>query len=101
MAMVFFVWVRVASVTAKDLKLRNPSPRKLNHNPRAVLRVMPEVMLDKTPYACVGCGAEFCNGSLHSTQNMSIGPEQRVRMALEAASFHSIGVKPPFIIKSI
>jgi ATP-dependent protease HslVU (ClpYQ) peptidase subunit len=49
-------------------------------------------------YYAVGSGDEYACGSLHSTRGLD--PEQRVRMALEAAAHHSTGVCPPFHIVS-
>lgn len=49
------------------------------------------------PYAAVGCGAPYALGSLYATEGES--PEDRVRIALEAAEKFSIGVSSPFTIE--
>ena len=50
-------------------------------------------------YTAVGCADLACFGSLYSTEGKF--PEERIRMALDAAKHFSGGVKEPFIIKSI
>jgi ATP-dependent protease HslVU (ClpYQ) peptidase subunit len=57
-----------------------------------------QVGIPNTPYDAVGCGADLALGSLHSTSKMKLSPEQRIVMALEAASTFSAGVAPPFLI---
>lgn len=47
-------------------------------------------------YDAVGAGAQIALGSLFSTKNKS--PQERIKMSLEAASEHSMGVRPPFTI---
>lgn len=50
------------------------------------------------PYTAVGCGYDLALGALHATRDISgLTPEDRVRMALEAAAEHSAGVAPPFV----
>jgi len=50
-------------------------------------------------YDSVGCGSDIALGSLFSTS--SRGPEDRIRIALEAAEAFSGGVRKPFLIDSI
>lgn len=57
-----------------------------------------QVGLPSTQYDAVGCGSDLALGSLHSTAKMNLKPEQRITMALEAASTFSAGVAPPFLI---
>ncbi len=45
-------------------------------------------------YSSVGCGSDLALGSLHSTVGRN--PEERVKMALEAANTFSAGVSPPY-----
>lgn len=52
-------------------------------------------------YAAAGSGESFCIGSLNTTKALNIHPEQRVRLALEAASHHDPNVGPPFVIKKV
>ena len=47
-------------------------------------------------YDAVGCGNDLAKGSLFSSVGKS--PEARIELALEAASFHSGGVSPPFTL---
>lgn len=46
----------------------------------------------------VGCGADLALGAMHATANLRLKPEDRVRMALEAAEAYSAGVRRPFHI---
>ena len=57
-----------------------------------------QVGIPKVPYDAVGCGADLALGSLHSTAKMNLKPEDRVVLALEAASTFSAGVAPPFLL---
>lgn len=47
-------------------------------------------------YDAVGCGEDIALGSLYSTKGKK--PEERVKLALEAASKFSAGVAPPFVL---
>jgi hypothetical protein len=47
-------------------------------------------------YDAAGCGWELALGALHATRRRR--PEDRVRVALEAAAYHSGGVHPPFVV---
>jgi len=57
-----------------------------------------QVGIPSVPYDAVGCGADLALGSLYSTQGSKLTPEQRIALALEAASTFSAGVAPPFLI---
>lgn len=57
-----------------------------------------QVGIPNVPYDAVGCGADLALGSLYSTQGSKLTPEQRIVLALEAASTFSAGVAPPFLI---
>lgn len=50
-------------------------------------------------YDACGCGDDLALGSLFSTKGKK--PRERITKALEASSFHSAGVCPPFKIMSI
>jgi hypothetical protein len=50
-------------------------------------------------YNAVGCGSQIALGSLYSTGGQP--PEDRVRLALEAAERFSSGVRGPFVIKKL
>ena len=49
-------------------------------------------------YTSVGCGEQIANGVLYATRGQP--PDERIRMALEAAEHLSAGVRGPFIVKS-
>jgi ATP-dependent protease HslVU (ClpYQ) peptidase subunit len=51
------------------------------------------------PYVSIGIGAPIAEGSMFSTKGKK--PEDRVRLALEAAEEHSGGVRGPFHIESV
>lgn len=52
-------------------------------------------------YTACGCGVDLAKGSLHTTSNLKMSPETRVKLALDAASWHSAGVRPPYTILSL
>ncbi|WP_086846977.1 hypothetical protein [Amycolatopsis kentuckyensis] len=52
-------------------------------------------------YTAVGCGDDIALGSLHSTANSDLAPEERVFAALEAAEEFSAGVRRPFVIRRL
>lgn len=54
-------------------------------------------------YNAIGCGADIALGAMYATgQSTSIlKPEERVKIALDAASKYSAGVLPPHVILSI
>jgi ATP-dependent protease HslVU (ClpYQ) peptidase subunit len=54
-----------------------------------------QVGLTTDTFDAVGCGADLALGSLHSTSTKK--PEERLKMALEAASHFNAGVAAPFI----
>lgn len=50
-------------------------------------------------YIAIGSGTEYALGSLYTTKSKN--PEKRIKAALEAASYFSEGVRPPFhVVKS-
>lgn len=49
-------------------------------------------------YGSVGCGAPVAVGALAATEDYDITPQDRVRLALEAAERHSAGVRGPMTI---
>ena len=51
-------------------------------------------------YSCaaVGCGEDYAMGALFVTERLGSPPEERIRLALEAAAHFSAGVHPPFVI---
>jgi hypothetical protein len=52
-------------------------------------------------YEAIGCGEQFCLGSLYSTENMNLSIEERIILALKSAEQFHAAVHCPFIIKSI
>ena len=59
-----------------------------------------QVAVPKDKYASVGCGASYALGALHSIQNSKLSTEERVKIALDAASYHSAGVCKPYTVVS-
>jgi hypothetical protein len=51
-------------------------------------------------FDATGSGISVARGSLHSTGNLGLGPEQRLTLALEAASRFVTSVEPPFDVIS-
>ena len=50
-------------------------------------------------YAAVGCGADIALGALYATRSTrDLHPEERIKLALQAAVEYSAGVRPPFHI---
>lgn len=49
-------------------------------------------------YASVGCGAQIALGAMYATRNSAMAPEERITLALQAATEYSAGVRPPFHI---
>lgn len=49
-------------------------------------------------YAAVGSGGACAVGCLYATRGQP--PQQRLMLALSAASLHTVGVLPPYLIKS-
>ncbi len=50
-------------------------------------------------YASVGCGTQLALGALYATgKNTKMKPEERIRIALEAAEAFNAGVRSPFKI---
>jgi ATP-dependent protease HslVU (ClpYQ) peptidase subunit len=58
-----------------------------------------QVGLRSCGWDAVGSGEQVALGSLHSTAVMKIGPEARIRMALEAAAELNAHVRGPFRIE--
>ena len=49
-------------------------------------------------YAACGSGEDFALGSLATTEGLGLSPEERIRVALQAASKFSVSVAPPYQI---
>lgn len=52
-------------------------------------------------YAAVGSGGNVALGSLYTTQSLNMDPEQRITLALEAATQHNSAVRGPFTIQCL
>jgi hypothetical protein len=52
-------------------------------------------------YNAIGSGESFALGSLHSTEDTGLTPEERIKLALDAASKYNSYVAPPYEILSI
>jgi ATP-dependent protease HslVU (ClpYQ) peptidase subunit len=51
-------------------------------------------------YSSVGCGEEIALGSLFTSKDLDISPEEKIIKALEASAYYSTGVAAPFIVLS-
>lgn len=64
--------------------------------------MMTDFQIDRVDgYTSVGSGSLFAFGSLHSTQDTDLTPEQRIIKALEAAACFDTATGPPFKVYSI
>lgn len=52
-------------------------------------------------YTSVGSGSDLAKGSLFSTKNSELTPEERIEIALSAAQEHNAGVGAPFYMEKI
>jgi ATP-dependent protease HslVU (ClpYQ) peptidase subunit len=52
-------------------------------------------------YTAIGSGADFALGSLYSTKGTNLKPEERLKLAIEAASYFSTSVGGEIIIERI
>lgn len=52
-------------------------------------------------YAAVGCGAQIALGALYATRKARLKPEERITLALQAATEYSAGVRPPYVIQKL
>ena len=59
------------------------------------------IVRDINGYASVGSGSYFALGSLASTYKMKLKPEEKVKLALEAAISHCATVKGPAHIEKV
>ena len=57
-----------------------------------------QVGMSAAPYDAVGCGEPFSKGCFFATEGSNLKPAERVKLALEAATNFSGGVRPPYII---
>ena len=57
-----------------------------------------QVLQPVNNYVAIGTGAHIALGAMYATKDSRLKPEERVRIALEAAVEYSAGVRPPFNI---
>ncbi len=57
-----------------------------------------QVGIPNEKFDAVGCGSDLALGSLHTTDFLKLKAEDRLVMALQAASKFSAGVAPPFVL---
>ena len=53
------------------------------------------------PFYAVGCADNIALGAMYATQGKGMNPEERVRLALQAAERYSAGVRGPFAIECL
>lgn len=64
--------------------------------------LMTDFQLNPIPeYTSIGSGSIFAFGSLHTTNNLYMHPQDRIKYALEAAACFDTGTGPPFKVFSI
>lgn len=56
------------------------------------------VLVPQDGYCSVGCGEDIALGSLYTTKDLGMTPQDRIIKALEAAENISCGVQRPFVI---
>lgn len=49
-------------------------------------------------YMAIGCAAQVALGALYATRDSDMSPEERITLALNAATEYNVGVKAPFIV---
>ena len=52
-------------------------------------------------YDAIGAGTQFAFGSFYTTEKLKLRPEQRMKLALQAASKFDTTTGPPFIIEKL
>jgi 20S proteasome alpha/beta subunit len=57
------------------------------------------IMEYNAPYVAIGSGGDYALGSMYSTAKLNISPEDRIRIALESASFNNSFCSEPYTIK--
>lgn len=60
-----------------------------------------EVVEVRDDYHAVGCGTEIALGVMYATQKRKLKPEERILLALNAASYHMEGVRAPFHVGKV
>ena len=57
-----------------------------------------QVGMAHVPYAAVGSGDQLCLGALFATEDLIKDPEQRIKVALDAAERFNAGVRGPYVV---
>lgn len=57
-----------------------------------------QVGINKEPFCSIGCGDDYAHGSLFTTAQLDLSPEERILYALQTAQHFSGAVLPPFIM---
>lgn len=52
-------------------------------------------------FDAIGSGNEVALGAMHATKDMSLIPQKRIELALEAAAAYCRGVRGPFVIEGL
>lgn len=52
-------------------------------------------------FDAIGSGNEVALGAMYATKDMSLIPQKRIELALQAASYFSAGVRAPFVIEVV
>jgi hypothetical protein len=52
-------------------------------------------------YDAVGGGTSVALGAMFATHHLNMLPEERIRLALQAATYHCRSVRPPFLIEHV
>jgi len=60
-----------------------------------------QVMERRGNFDAIGCGQDFCLGSLHATEGSKLKPTDRIKKALECAAQFSAGVRGPFVVECL
>lgn len=60
-----------------------------------------QVVRVNQPYDACGCGKDLILGSLYTTDQYDLSPEERITTALDAAASFSAGVRGPYTILSV
>ena len=57
-----------------------------------------QVGINQDPYCSIGCGEGYAHGIMLNTAKLGLSPKKRITLALEAATYFSNSVRPPFVI---
>lgn len=69
-----------------------------------IYEILIDFQMNKTygDFNSIGAGSQYAFGSLYTTRFLkNISPQQRIKLALNAASFYNVSCGPPFTYESI